>query len=167
VRIDNASAVVTGGASGLGLATATQIRAAGARVVIVDLPSSAGADVAARLGATFVPADVRDSVALGQAFDEAVALAPLRVLVHCAGRGGPVRVLDRDGEPGSFETFQEVVGINLFGTFNALRLGAARMARGEPADGERGSACSPPRSPPTRGRSARSRTPRPRPASSA
>lgn len=133
------SALVTGGASGLGLATARRLRAQGAQVVIADLPDSAGAAVAAELGAHFVPADITDEAQTAAACDAAQALAPLRVLVHCAGRGGPVRLLDKEGHPGSLEAYTNIIRINLIGTFNVLRLTASRMARNEPtADGERG-----------------------------
>jgi NAD(P)-dependent dehydrogenase (short-subunit alcohol dehydrogenase family) len=71
-------------------------------------------------------------------FDAAEEAGPLRVLVHCAGRGGPVRVLDRDGAPGSLQTYAQIIAVNLVGTFNALRLAAARMAGNEPLDGDRG-----------------------------
>lgn len=131
---------VTGGASGLGLATAQRLVAAGGRVTIIDLPSSAGEQVAADLGdaARFAPADVTDSEQFAAALDAACADGPLRGLVHCAGAGRRVRVLDKDGEPGSLEDFEWVIKLNLIGSFNALRLGAARMARNEAEDGERG-----------------------------
>lgn len=133
------SALVTGGASGLGLASARRLREAGAQVVIADLPGSAGEAVAAELGAHFVPTDITDEAQTAAACDAAQALAPLRVLVHCAGRGGPVRLLDKDGNPGSLEAYTNIIRINLIGTFNTLRLAASRMARNEPtADGERG-----------------------------
>ncbi|KSZ55989.1 3-hydroxy-2-methylbutyryl-CoA dehydrogenase [Rhodococcus pyridinivorans KG-16] len=134
------SAVVTGGASGLGLATVRRLVEDGAHVVIVDLPSSSGAAVADELGdsVTFVPADVRDADAVDNAMDVAEKSAPLRVLVHCAGRGGALRLIDRNGDPGSLELYTEVISINLIGTFNVLRLAAARMARNAPVDGERG-----------------------------
>ncbi|HEY9263460.1 MAG TPA: SDR family NAD(P)-dependent oxidoreductase [Mycobacterium sp.] len=135
------SAVVTGGASGLGLATVRRLHEAGAAlVVIADLENSDGANIAREFGdgVQFVPADVRDSDALGRVFDAAEAAAPLRAVVHCAGRGGPVRLVNRDGSPGSLETYSEIVQINLIGSFNVLRLAAARMARNEPLDGDRG-----------------------------
>jgi NAD(P)-dependent dehydrogenase (short-subunit alcohol dehydrogenase family) len=72
------------------------------------------------------------------ALDLAEGHGPLRVLVHCAGRGGPVRVVERDGSPGSLEKYTDVIHVNLIGTFNVLRLAAARMARNEPLDGDRG-----------------------------
>jgi NAD(P)-dependent dehydrogenase (short-subunit alcohol dehydrogenase family) len=131
---------VTGGGSGLGLATTRRLIDEGASVVILDLPSSDGPEVAAELGerATFAPADVRNEAEVSAALDAAEAFGPLRALVHCAGRGGPVRLVEKDGSPGSLEKYQEVVGINLIGTFNVLRLAAARMAANEPLEGDRG-----------------------------
>jgi len=140
MEIRNSAALVTGGASGLGRATAAALVARDAHVVIADLPGSAGAQVAAELGprARFVACDVTDPAAVAQALDAAESLAPVRVLVHCAGRGGPMRTLDRDGRPASLETYSEIVRVNLIGTFNVLRLAAERMARNEPLDGDRG-----------------------------
>jgi NAD(P)-dependent dehydrogenase (short-subunit alcohol dehydrogenase family) len=139
MKIDSSmAAVVTGGASGLGRASAEELIAKGAKVVICDLPSSAGAAVAQEIGAVFVPADVTSEADMVAVFDAADALGPLRAVVHCAGRGGPIRVVDREGNPGSLETYETVVRINLIGSFNVLRLGAARMAKTEPVDGERG-----------------------------
>jgi NAD(P)-dependent dehydrogenase (short-subunit alcohol dehydrogenase family) len=139
--INGVSAVVTGGASGLGLATVHRLLGGGAgHVVIADLPVSDGEAVAKELGdrVHFVAADVRDEAQMNAVFDAATEAGPLRVLVHCAGRGGPVRVVGKDGSPGSLETFSEIVGINLVGTFNVLRLAAVRMATNEPLDGDRG-----------------------------
>jgi NAD(P)-dependent dehydrogenase (short-subunit alcohol dehydrogenase family) len=140
MNIEGASAVVTGGASGLGLATVRRLLDEGATVVIADLPTSAGETVAAELGgrAHFVPADVRSAEDLAVVFDRAEEAGPLRAVVHCAGRGGPVRVVDKHGEPGSLELYTEIVTTNLIGSFNVLRLAAARMARNEPVDGDRG-----------------------------
>jgi NAD(P)-dependent dehydrogenase (short-subunit alcohol dehydrogenase family) len=138
MNINGASVVVTGGASGLGAATARRLAEEGAKVVILDLPSSPGEAVAAELGATFAPADVTDPDSVNAALDAAEKLAPLRALVHCAGRGGAVRLVDRDGNPGSLEDYEGVVRVNLIGTFNVLRLAAARMAKNEDLDGERG-----------------------------
>jgi len=138
MNINGASVVVTGGASGLGAATARRLTNDGAKVVILDLPTSAGAEVAAELGAIFMPADVTDPDSVNAALDAAEGIAPLRALVHCAGRGGALRLVDRDGNPGSLETFEGVVRTNLIGTFNVLSLAAARMAKNEELDGERG-----------------------------
>lgn len=136
----NSSALVTGGASGLGLATARRLAERGTQVVIVDLPTSNGAEVAAMLGANvnFVPADVTSDEQMREAVGVASRLAPLRALVHCAGRGGALRILDKEGTPGSLELYEGVVRVNLVGTFNALRLAAAAMARNEPVNGDRG-----------------------------
>lgn len=133
-------ALVTGGASGLGLATARRLQQRGMRVVIVDLPSSNGPIVARELGdqVRFVAADVVNTEQMNAAFDAAQELGTLRALIHCAGRGGAVRLVDRDGNPGSMEAFEAVIRTNLIGTFNTLRLAAARMARNEPEGGDRG-----------------------------
>lgn len=138
--LTNGSALVTGGASGLGLGTAKTLVARGVKTVIVDLPTSRGVEVAEELGAlaTFVPADVTDTDAVNNALDVAESLATLRAVVHCAGRGGTMRVLDRDGGPGDFEMFEAVVRTNLIGSFNVLRLAASRMVKNEALSGERG-----------------------------
>ncbi|MFD1812624.1 SDR family NAD(P)-dependent oxidoreductase [Rhodococcus gannanensis] len=138
--LDNASAAVTGGASGLGRATAEAFVARGVPTVIVDLPTSNGAEVAAELGdlVTFMPADVRDPDAVDAALAAAEAQAPLRAVVHCAGRGGKVRLVDKDGTPGDLELFKQVVDTNLVGTFTVASVAAARMVRNEPVGGERG-----------------------------
>jgi NAD(P)-dependent dehydrogenase (short-subunit alcohol dehydrogenase family) len=140
VQIEGISTIVTGGASGLGLATTRRLVAAGANVVLADLPGSAGEEVAAELGGQvrFVAADVRSEEQIVAACDAAEQRGPLRALVHCAGRGGALRLVEKDGSPGSLELYSEVVGINLIGTFNVLRLAAARMAKNEPLDGDRG-----------------------------
>ncbi|MGH3349810.1 MAG: 3-hydroxyacyl-CoA dehydrogenase [Nocardioides sp.] len=136
--ITGKSALVTGGASGLGLATALNLHAAGAHVVIVDLPGSEGKRVAADLGerATFVPADVTDEEQVQAAVDAAVAEAPLAVTVNCAGIGNAVRVVGKDGSPFSLPDFTKVVTVNLIGTFNVLRLAAAAMVAHTEVDGE-------------------------------
>lgn len=141
MKIDGISAIVTGGASGLGLATVRRLLGAGAdSVVIADLPTSDGAAVAKELGehVAFVPADVRREGDMTAVVETAKERGPLRALVHCAGRGGPVRLVNKDGSPGSLEKYTEVVAINLLGTFNVLRLAAAAMATNEPVEGDRG-----------------------------
>lgn len=140
MKIEGISAVVTGGASGLGLATVRNLVARGARVVIADLPKSAGQQVASELGsaARFVAADVTNTAEMEAVFDAAEANGPLRALVHCAGRGGPLRIVDKEGNPGALEVFENIVRINLIGTFNVLRLAAAKMAKHEPVGEERG-----------------------------
>ncbi|HAM13599.1 MAG TPA: 3-hydroxyacyl-CoA dehydrogenase, partial [Microbacterium sp.] len=140
MKVSGAAALVTGGASGLGLATAERLAAAGALVTIIDLPGSPGADVAARLGGTFAPADVTDSEAVRDAVAVAAASGPLRVVVNCAGIAPPAKVLDRDGEPSSIAAFERIVRINLVGTYTVLAHAAAVIARTEPdaESGDRG-----------------------------
>jgi NAD(P)-dependent dehydrogenase (short-subunit alcohol dehydrogenase family) len=140
MQIQGISALVTGGASGLGLASVKRLVAQGAHVVIADLSTSNGAEIANSLGTNvrFAPADVTTESSMEAALDLAESLGTLRVLVHCAGRGGPVRLIDKEGKPGSLETYESIIRINLLGTFNTMRLTAARMARNEIIDGERG-----------------------------
>lgn len=138
MRIDDAVAVVTGGASGLGAATVRSLAAHGARVVALDLPRSIeGAEEIP--GVTYRAADVTDVDGLAAAIEHAASLGPLRVLVNCAGIGPSERVLGRKGMH-DLALYARVVGINLVGTFNALALCAAAMARTDPvdADGQRG-----------------------------
>jgi NAD(P)-dependent dehydrogenase (short-subunit alcohol dehydrogenase family) len=141
MRIEGISAIVTGGASGLGLATAKELTSRGASVTIVDLPESAGAEVAKELGdrAQFAAADITDEEQVRAAVDAAGALGPLRALVHCAGRGGDrTRIIDREHKPGPLDTFNQVLQVNLVGTYNVLRLAAAAMSYNEVVDGDRG-----------------------------
>jgi NAD(P)-dependent dehydrogenase (short-subunit alcohol dehydrogenase family) len=140
MRLQDRVAVVTGGGSGLGAATARHFAELGARVLVADLNAAAAAEVASTLGARAVgvACDVTDPASVEAALDRGAELGPISALVHCAGRGGPVRVLDREGRPGSLEDYTDIVRVNLIGTFNAVRLTSARMAAEEPVDGERG-----------------------------
>jgi NAD(P)-dependent dehydrogenase (short-subunit alcohol dehydrogenase family) len=140
MELEGRVALITGGASGLGLATAQALHAAGAAVVLVDLPDSDGAGAAERLGerAAFVPTDVTEAEEVQAALDEAVdRFGGLHVAVSCAGIGPASRVLSRSG-PHDLELFRKVVEVNLIGTFNVLRLAAARMADQELLGDERG-----------------------------
>jgi NAD(P)-dependent dehydrogenase (short-subunit alcohol dehydrogenase family) len=136
VEIRDAVAVVTGGASGLGLATTKRLLDAGAQVVVLDLR---GEEAVAELGdrARFAQADVTDEAAVGAALDVAESLGPLRIAVNCAGTGNAIRVLSKDGVF-PLAAFRKIVDINLVGTFNVIRLAAERIAQTEPVGEERG-----------------------------
>lgn len=144
MQLQGAVALVTGGASGLGRATATRLARGGAHVVIVDLPSSDGVAVAEGIAAevdgevVFAPADVTDQDAVAAALDVADELGALRVVVSCAGIGPPERLVGRDGEPADLAWFQQTLQVNLVGTFNVARLAAARMVALAPVGEERG-----------------------------
>jgi NAD(P)-dependent dehydrogenase (short-subunit alcohol dehydrogenase family) len=140
VRIDGNAALVTGGASGLGAAAARMFVDAGAPVVIADLAESNGDTVAKELGdgARFVATDVTREEDVRAAVETVDDFGGLRVLVNCAGVGFPGRVLTRDGDPIDLERFEFVVRVNLIGTFNVVRMAAARMARQDPEGEERG-----------------------------
>lgn len=138
MKISGKTAFVTGGASGLGRAAAEALAGAGANVVLVDLPGSAGPEVAGALGdrARFTPADVTSEAEVIAALEEATAaFGNLHIAVNCAGVGWAARVVGRDGTPMPLDQFETVIRINLIGTFNVVRLAAASMLRGEP-DGE-------------------------------
>jgi len=135
------AAIISGGASGLGEATARALAAAGSTVVIADLNADHGEAVAAEIGGKFVQTDVADEASVTIAVDTAAKLpSPLRVIVNCAGIGWAERTVNRDGSPHSYATFRKVIDINLIGTFNLMRLGAAAVARTDAvdADGQRG-----------------------------
>ena len=141
MRIDGKVALVTGGASGLGNATARMFADAGASVVIADLESSNGETAAKELGdgARFVPTDVTSEDDARAAVELAVAeFGGLHVLVNCAGVGFPGRVLTREGGPIDLERFEFVIRVNLIGTFNMLRMAAAQMSSQDPDGEERG-----------------------------
>jgi NAD(P)-dependent dehydrogenase (short-subunit alcohol dehydrogenase family) len=137
MNIVSAVALVTGGASGLGFATATALRDAGAEVVILDLPSSDGLAQADRIGATFAPADVADAAQVQAAVDVAAGMGPLRIVVCCAGIATPGKVVGKTG-PLPLEIFERVLRVNVTGTFNVIRLAAARMQTTELLGEERG-----------------------------
>ena len=136
MEIRDAVALVTGGASGLGLATTQRLLDGGAQVVVLDLK---GEEVVRELGdrARFAPADVTDEKAVTSALDIAESLGPLRIVVNCAGTGNAIRVLGKDGVF-PLDLFRIVVEINLIGTFNVLRLGAERIAKNDLIGEERG-----------------------------
>jgi len=134
-------ALVTGGASGLGRATVERFVADGGKAVIVDRDAERGEALAKELGdaAIFVETDVTDEAQVAAAVKAATELGTLRVAVSCAGVGWASRTVNRDGEPHAFDLFQKIIAVNLFGTFNVLRLAAAAMTKNEPdADNQRG-----------------------------
>lgn len=137
--ISNGVALVTGGASGLGLATVRELHGKGAKIVVVDLPSSQGATVAEELGdgVVFAPTDVTNEEQVAEALDAAQRLGTLRAVVNCAGIGNAVKTV---GKSGAFPLadFTKVVNVNLIGTFNVIRLAAERMAKTQPEGEERG-----------------------------
>jgi NAD(P)-dependent dehydrogenase (short-subunit alcohol dehydrogenase family) len=131
MQISGQGALITGGASGLGLATARRLVAAGGHVTIIDLPSSKGAELADELGGLFVPADVTSVDEVQAAVAAAQAAAPLRIVVNCAGIAPPAKVLDREGNPAVLADFERVVRINLVGTFNVLSQASAVIAKND------------------------------------
>ncbi|WP_127792834.1 SDR family NAD(P)-dependent oxidoreductase [Agromyces sp. LHK192] len=133
MELTGTSAIVTGGASGLGNATARALIDGGASVVIVDLPGPRGEEAAAALGdrASFVAADVADEAQVRAAVEAAQALAPLRVAVNCAGIATAGRTVGRDGAA-PLDVFERTIRVNLIGTFNVTRLAAEAMAANEP-----------------------------------
>jgi NAD(P)-dependent dehydrogenase (short-subunit alcohol dehydrogenase family) len=138
MQISGQGALITGGASGLGLATARRLVAAGAHVTIIDLASSKGAEVADELGGLFVAADVTDADEVQAAVAAAQSAASLRVVVNCAGIAPPAKVLDREGNPAVLADFERVIRINLVGTFNVISQASAVIAKNELHDEERG-----------------------------
>ncbi|GAA1925566.1 SDR family NAD(P)-dependent oxidoreductase [Nocardioides marmoribigeumensis] len=141
--ITGASAVVTGGASGIGAACARQLAARGAKVVVADLNEELGGKVAEEIGGAFVKVDVTSTDDLKAAVDKAEELGPVRVLVNSAGIGWAQRTVGKDGSYDSaadLDAFKKVIAINLVGSFDAIRLAATAMSRTEPLDdtGERG-----------------------------
>jgi len=140
MKIDGSVALVTGGASGLGEATVRQFVSRGGSAVIVDLNAERGKALASELGAaaTFVRADVSNPEQVQTAVDRATSMGTLRAAISCAGIGVAMRTIGRDGTPHDLGAFQKIISVNLFGTFNVLRLAASAMAKNELQDGERG-----------------------------
>jgi NAD(P)-dependent dehydrogenase (short-subunit alcohol dehydrogenase family) len=137
MELTGATAIVSGGASGLGAATARALAEGGAHVTILDLQEEAGTSLAREIGGSFIRTDVTSSADVARAVSEAGD--PLRVAVNCAGVATPGRIVGRDGAPLALESFRTVVAINLIGTFNVLAQAAAAMAATEPLEhGERG-----------------------------
>lgn len=143
--IAGASAIVTGGASGIGAAVARQLHERGTLVVVADLNEDAGQALAQEIGGVFIRVDVTDTEQIKTAIAAAEELAPLRVLVNSAGIGWAQRTIGRDGTYESahdLDAYKKVISINLIGTFDAMRLAATAISRNEPLEsGERGAIC--------------------------
>jgi len=141
MELNGTAGIVSGGASGLGEATARQLAAAGCRVVVADLNEQQGKAVADAIGGLFVRTDVSDEQSVQAAVDAAASAGPpLRAIVSCAGIGWAARTVGRDGSPHDLGAYKKVIDVNLIGTFNLMRIAAAAMAKTEvaDADGQRG-----------------------------
>jgi NAD(P)-dependent dehydrogenase (short-subunit alcohol dehydrogenase family) len=139
--LNGTSAIVSGGASGLGEATVRALADAGVTVLVADLNEELGKAVAAAVGGVFARTDVADEQSVQAAVSACVATGvPLRTVVSCAGIGWAARTVGRDGSPHDLAPFRKVIDVNLIGTFNLLRIGAAAIAQTAPADadGQRG-----------------------------
>jgi NAD(P)-dependent dehydrogenase (short-subunit alcohol dehydrogenase family) len=139
--VNGSVAIISGGASGLGEATARELASAGATVVVADLNAERGKSLADELGGVFAQTDVADEASVQAAVDAGVAIGkPLRVVVNSAGIGWASRTVGRDGSPHDLASYRKVIEVNLIGTFNLMRIGAAAIAKTEPvdADGARG-----------------------------
>lgn len=139
MEIRGAAAIVTGGASGLGGATATMLASRGASVTILDLQTDVGQSHAEKIGALFVRTDVADEDSVANALEQAESTQGVaRILVNCAGVGNGFKTVDRDFVAHPLQAFRQAVEVNLVGTFNALSKFAARLAQADPVGEERG-----------------------------
>ncbi|WP_374563267.1 SDR family NAD(P)-dependent oxidoreductase [Ideonella sp.] len=140
MKIEGQAALVTGGGSGLGEAVARELARLGAKVAVLDVNGDGAARVAAEVGGLACRCDITDTVSVTAALDAAEAAhGPARIVMNIAGIGTAKRVVQKDGSPAPLEDFERVVRINLVGTYNVIRLAAARLAKLDPlADGERG-----------------------------
>ena len=140
MELEGASVLITGGASGIGEASARRLSLLGAKPVICDLNEEKGKAVASELKGEFVKTDVADPEQVQAAIDAALGLGPLRALVNGAGIGNANRTVNREGKPFPLEQFELVLRVNLVGSFNCLRLAAAAMSQQDPVDddGQRG-----------------------------
>jgi NAD(P)-dependent dehydrogenase (short-subunit alcohol dehydrogenase family) len=142
MQIEGAKAIVSGGGSGLGEATARELAKRGARVTILDLARSRGAEIAADIGssAQFAEGDVTSEEEVTAAVEASLgAFGGLDVLINCAGIGSATRTVDKEGKPFDLGVFRRSIEVNLIGTFNCIRLAASKMVGNEPnSDGERG-----------------------------
>ena len=139
MNLSGVAAIVTGGASGLGRATAEALAVKGAKVAVADVNPAAAEEAARALGGIALVCDVADDASARAAVAKAeAAQGAARVLVNCAGIGAPIRIVGKAGEPAPLGDFERVIRVNLIGTFNMIRLAAAAMAKLDPIEGERG-----------------------------
>jgi len=139
MKIDGQAAIVTGGASGLGGATAKRLAEDGAKVTIFDMNADSGEAHAKAIGGAFMKVNVTDSAEVKEAIAAAEALhGTARICVNCAGIGPAAKVVDREGLAASLEQFNSVLSVNLSGSFNVLSQFAAAAHKADPVDGERG-----------------------------
>lgn len=140
MNVDGCVALVTGGGSGLGAETARHLALCGAKVAVMDVNAEGAETVASEIGGMAVHADITDGAAVSEALDQVEArLGRINVLMNVAGVGGARRVIARDGSPTPIDAFKRTINVNLVGTFNVIRLVAARMAKNDPMeDDERG-----------------------------
>jgi NAD(P)-dependent dehydrogenase (short-subunit alcohol dehydrogenase family) len=137
MEINGTAAIVSGGASGLGAATVRALAAAGAKVVVADLNEPLGKALADEVGGQFVRTDVSDGDSVRAAVEAAASAGPpLRFIINCAGIGWAQRTVGRDGQPHDRAAFGKVIDVNLIGTFNLMSIGAAAVAKTEPADAD-------------------------------
>ncbi|MEO2166975.1 MAG: SDR family NAD(P)-dependent oxidoreductase [bacterium] len=136
MELKGASALITGGASGIGAASARKLADLGARPLICDLNEEKGEAIAAELNGAFVKTDVSDEAQVQAAVKAAQGLGPIRAVLNAAGLGNASRTVNRDGVPFPLDQFAFVIKVNLIGTFNVLRLAAAAMSQQEPVDAE-------------------------------
>lgn len=136
MELKGASALITGGASGIGAASARKLAELGARPLICDLNEEKGKAIAAELNGAFVKTDVSDEAQVQAAVEAAQALGPIRAVLNAAGLGSASRTVNRDGVPFPLDQFAFVIKVNLIGTFNVIRLAAAAMSQQEPVDAE-------------------------------
>lgn len=136
--IEGVTAIVTGGASGLGAAVATRLSRDGAKVAVFDMNVAAGEAKAAEIGGSFHKVDVTSEASVQAAVDAVAAVGVPRILMNCAGIAPPAKVVDRDGNPQSLAKFAAIVNVNLIGSFNVIAQVAAKMQASDPIGEERG-----------------------------
>jgi NAD(P)-dependent dehydrogenase (short-subunit alcohol dehydrogenase family) len=135
MKIQDQAALVTGGASGLGAATARELARRGAKVAVLDVNLELAQQVATEIGGIALKCDITDTASVTAALDAAEkAHGPTRIVMNIAGIGTAKRIVQKDGSPAPLEDFERVIRVNLIGTYNVIRLAAARIVKLEPLD---------------------------------